>query len=93
LSSGPSFASYCAFVSAPEVLVPVLVVEVVVVVEVAADDVEVFDVDDFFDELPHPATAIASTAAATAEAEVNLLKEKSPLDSHRSMRSTQDDAC
>ena len=77
MSSGPSFASYCAFDSAPDVLVPVVVVEVEVVLVVAADEVEVFD-DDFFDELPHPATASASTAAATAEAEVNLLKAKSP---------------
>lgn len=71
-SSGPSFASYSAFVSGCELVV--LEVEAVLEVEVGVDaDVEVdagvdVAVDDvvFFDELPQPASARASIEAATA---------------------------
>jgi hypothetical protein len=81
LSSGPSLASYCAFVSAFDEVEVVLVVEVedVDVVEVVGDAVDLLDdVDDFFEELPHPATARASTAAATADPEESLLTTKPP---------------
>jgi hypothetical protein len=80
LSSGPSLASYCAFVSAFDEVEVVLVVEVedVDVVEVVGDAVDLLDDDDFFEELPHPATARASTAAATADPEETLLTTKPP---------------
>jgi hypothetical protein len=83
LSSGPSFASYCAFVIAFDEVEVVSVVDVedvdVVVVEVAGDAVDLLDdVDDFFDELPHPATARASTAATTADPDESLLTTNSP---------------
>jgi hypothetical protein len=79
LSSGPSFASYCAFVIAFDEVEVVLVVEVedVEVVEVVGDAVDLLD-EDFFDELPHPATANASTAAATADPEESLITRKTP---------------
>jgi hypothetical protein len=81
LSSGPSFASYCAFVIAFDEVEVVSVVDVedVDVVEVAGDAVDLLDdVDDFFDELPHPATARASTAATTADPDESLLTTNSP---------------